>query len=79
MSWRGPATDFRESLRETLDHLAPDSAVKAEPGFKLEQNTSGPTMKQKVRFILKKRGVSKLLCNHPRPPLKPSTNSLAHL
>jgi hypothetical protein len=27
-SWRGPATDFRESLRETLDHLAPDLEVK---------------------------------------------------
>jgi hypothetical protein len=59
LSWRGPATDLRESLRETLDHLAPDRDVTGQPGFKLEAGTSGPTMKQKVRFILKNRGVSK--------------------
>jgi hypothetical protein len=59
LSWRGPATDLREALRETLDHLAPDKDVTAQPGFKLEAGTSGPTMKQKVRFILKNRGVSK--------------------
>lgn len=59
LSWRGPATDLREALRETLDHLAPDKDVTAQPGFKLEVGTSGPTMKQKVRFILRSRGVSK--------------------
>jgi len=58
-SWRGPATDLREALRETLDHLAPDKDVMAMPGFKLEKDTHGPTMKQKVRFILTKRGISK--------------------
>jgi hypothetical protein len=55
-SWRGPATDLRESLREVLDHLAPDADVSAQAGFKLEQNAHGPTMKQKVRFVLKSRG-----------------------
>jgi Predicted pPIWI-associating nuclease len=55
-SWRGPATDLREALRETLDVLAPDSEVKNAPGFKLEKDTHGPTMKQKVRYILKNRG-----------------------
>jgi hypothetical protein len=59
LSWRGPATDLRESLRETLDHLAPGANVTAQPGFKLEANTSGPTMKQKVRYILRQRGMSK--------------------
>jgi hypothetical protein len=29
------------------------------PGYKLEPNTNGPTMKQKVRFVLKNRGASK--------------------
>ena len=58
LSWRGPATDLREALRETLDHLAPDENVTAQPGFKLETNTCGPTMKQKVRFILRQRGMS---------------------
>lgn len=59
LSWRGPATDLREALRETLDYLAPDDDVKAMPGYKLEPNTNGPTMKQKVRFVLKNRGASK--------------------
>jgi hypothetical protein len=58
-SWRGPATDLREALRETLDHLAPDADVTGAPGYKAEPNTSGPTMKQKVRYILKNRGHSK--------------------
>jgi hypothetical protein len=56
-SWRGTAAEFREALRETLDGLAPDEAVKAQHGFLLEKNCSGPTMKQKVVFILKNREV----------------------
>ncbi len=56
LSWRGPATDLREALRECLDYLAPDIDVMAQIGFKLEPDTKGPTMKQKVKFILKKRG-----------------------
>jgi hypothetical protein len=59
LSWRGPATDLRECLRETLDHLAPDSEVIKEPGYKPEPNTSGPTMKQKTRYLLRLRGLSK--------------------
>jgi predicted pPIWI-associating nuclease len=54
-SWRGPATDLREALRETLDVLAPDEEVIKESGFKLEKDAHRPTMKQKVRYILKKR------------------------
>lgn len=54
-SYRGPATDLREALRETLDHLAPDKEVKAIPGFKQDPNVNGPTMKQKVQYILKMR------------------------
>jgi hypothetical protein len=54
-SWRGPATDLREALRETLDVLAPDDEITNEPGFKLEKDAHRPTMKQKVRYILKKR------------------------
>src|SRR5207253_1824172 len=56
LSWRGPATDLREALRETLDHLAPDSEVAKQPGFRLELNATGPTMKQKVRYVLRQRG-----------------------
>jgi hypothetical protein len=58
-SWRGPATDLREALRETLDRLATDDAVASSPGFKLESNTTGPTMKQKVRHILRSRDAGK--------------------
>ncbi len=59
LSWRGPATDLREALRETLDYLAPDDDVKEMPGYKQDQNANGPTMKQKVRFVLKNRGASR--------------------
>jgi hypothetical protein len=60
-SWRGPATDLRETLRETLDYLAPDADVIAMPGYKQTPDTNGPTMKQKVRFIMKNRGAAKAL------------------
>lgn len=59
LSWRGPATDFREALRESLDYLAPDKEVESSPEFKLEPNTQGPTMKQKAQYVLRKRGMSK--------------------
>lgn len=59
VSFRGPAVELRESLREVLDHLAPDKEVMAVDGFKLEPERTKPTMKQKVRFILKARGRSK--------------------
>lgn len=59
LSYRGTASEFRESLRETLDHLAPDNDVMAQPGFALEQNQTTPTMKQKARYILKVRGKNK--------------------
>jgi hypothetical protein len=57
-SWRGPATDLREALRETLDILAPDKDVESSPGFKFESDAKCPTMKQKVRYILKNRGAN---------------------
>lgn len=58
LSWRGPATDLREALRETLDVLASDADVMAVPGFKLEGEAKRPTMKQKVRYVLKNRGIA---------------------
>ena len=54
-SFRGTAAELREVVREVLDHLAPDSAVTAAPGFKPELGLKGPSMKQKVRFILRAR------------------------
>ena len=54
-SCRGTATEFRECLREVVDHFAPDKNVMAESGFKLEQNQTRPTTKQKVSFTLRSR------------------------
>lgn len=59
LSYRGAAAEFREALRETLDHLAPDEDVKKEPWFTLEKNQNKPSMKQKVRYILASRGKEK--------------------
>ncbi len=56
-SFRGTAAELRESVREVLDHLAPDADVMKAPGFKLELDLKGPSMKQKVRFILRARKV----------------------
>jgi hypothetical protein len=55
VSWRGTATELRETLREVMDHLAPDDKVMAVAGFHLEQGLSRPSQKQKVRFILRAR------------------------
>jgi len=55
VSWRGSATELREALRETIDHLAPDEKVIHSPGFQLEKGLAQPTQKQKVRFILRAR------------------------
>ncbi len=59
VSFRGPALELREALREVLDHIAPDEAVEKSDGYKREDKRTGPTMRQKVRFILKTRGQSK--------------------
>jgi hypothetical protein len=59
LSYRGSACEFREVLRETLDHLAPDNDVTNQAWFKLDHDCTCPTMKQKVRFILTSRGKNK--------------------
>lgn len=64
-SFRGAAAELREALRESLDHLAPDKDVVAKDGFKLEKGQTTPTMKQKVRYILKSRGVNKIVSEAP--------------
>jgi hypothetical protein len=60
VSFRGPALELREAMREVLDHMAPDKDVMSSSGYKPEKDEHGkdrtkPTMKQKVRFILKQR------------------------
>lgn len=58
-SYRGVAHELREVLRETLNYLAPDAEVMAEPGFRLEKDVKRPTQKQKALFVLRKRRLSK--------------------
>jgi hypothetical protein len=55
LSYKGIAAELREVLRETLDHLAPDEEVIKDPHYKNEPGLTKPTMKQKVRHILKLR------------------------
>lgn len=59
LSYRGVAHELRETLRETLDHFAPDAEVMAEPRFQLEKGLTRPTQKQKALHVLRKRRVSK--------------------
>jgi hypothetical protein len=59
LSYRGTASEFREALRETLDHLAPDDSVMQQPNYTQEPGQSKPTMKQKVRFVLSSRNRNK--------------------
>jgi hypothetical protein len=58
-SYRGTAAEFREALRETLDHLAPDDEVEAQKWYKPEEGQKKPTMKQKGRHILTSRAKNK--------------------
>lgn len=55
VSMRGTALELRETLREVLDHLAPDDKVEAVAGFKVENGQTKPTMRQKARFVLRSR------------------------
>jgi len=59
LSYRGTASELREALRETLDHLAPDIQVMSQSGFTPEPGQKKPTMKQKAQYILGVRGRSK--------------------
>jgi hypothetical protein len=65
VSFRGPALELREVLREVLDQLAPDDAVMGSDGFKLEKDRTKPTQRQKVRFILKARGRTQAAISTP--------------
>ena len=55
ISWAGTAHEIREILRGILHILAPDAVVKEQPWYVQDRNTSGPTQKQKTRYILEQR------------------------
>lgn len=65
VSFRGTASELREVLREVLDHLAPDADVEKAVGYAPEKGRSRPTMRQKVKFILRSRGVSATVAATP--------------
>jgi Predicted pPIWI-associating nuclease len=56
LSYRGVASELRETVREVLDRLAPDKDLQ-QAGVKIEKDQKGYTQKQKVRHILRSRGV----------------------
>lgn len=56
LSWAGTAHEIRELLATMLRLLAPDSEVVAQPWYKQVLETSGPTQKQRVRYILQGHG-----------------------
>jgi len=59
VSYRGTAAELREVVREALNHLAPDEAL-VEAGVEISEAGNGkPTMKEKTRFILQARGLSR--------------------
>lgn len=64
-SFRGPALELREVLREVLDHMAPDKDVLDSQNFQLEKGRSGPTMKQKVRYICRVSRIGKTKAASP--------------
>jgi len=56
ISWAGTAHEIREILTNLLRLLAPDDELIKEPWYKQMENSSGPTQKQRVKYILTKRG-----------------------
>lgn len=78
-SYRGVATELRESLREILDYLAPDKKVMGQPNFKCESGQTKPTKKQKVRFILTSRGKSKSISETPEDAIQVVEESVGSL
>lgn len=72
VSYRGVAHEIRELLRGVLNHFAPDEAVEAQDGFKLEQNQSKPTQVQKMQFILSSR-------NQSSAQVEPATKAVRYI
>lgn len=79
LSYRGTATELREAVREVLDHMAPDAEVMKAPGFKLEKDQRGPTMKQKARFILRARGLGESASKAPEDAVQLLEDQIASL
>jgi isoleucyl-tRNA synthetase len=55
VSWSGTAHEIREVLTNLLRLLAPDEKVTSESWYQQVKNTSGPTQKHRVKYILLNR------------------------
>lgn len=55
-SWAGTAHEVREMVATLLRTLGPDELVTATKWYRQEPGTSGPTQKQRARFILEQNG-----------------------
>jgi hypothetical protein len=55
-SWVGTAHEIREVLANLLRILAPDEKVISQTWYRQEEKTTGPTQKQRVRYILQENG-----------------------
>jgi hypothetical protein len=58
LSWSGSAHEIREVLRGLPEELAPEAKLVSESWYLQDQSTSGPTHKQRVKYILRTRGAS---------------------
>ncbi len=58
ISWSGTAHEIRETIRILLELLAPDKEISLESWYHIEKNCSGPTQKQRVKYILQKQSAS---------------------
>jgi len=52
ISWAGTAHEIREIVATLLRILAPDNKVKEQSWYKNDANSSNPTQKQRVKYIL---------------------------
>lgn len=52
ITWDGTAHQIRELLRKLLDSLAPTNLVEKQGWYKEGDGLSGPTQKQRVKYIL---------------------------
>ncbi len=55
ISWSGTAHEIREIVTNLLRLLAPNDEITLESWYKQEKDSSGPTQKQRVKYILQKQ------------------------
>jgi hypothetical protein len=79
VSWRGVAAEFREVLREVIDHLAPDEQVRAVPDFRPEGKDGRPSQTQRVVFALRTRRASDVAIKSDRQALSIVEEMIARL